>query len=279
MTTTSAAAFDSDDSMYINQAPFEDEEELGRLDEMHVGFRDFFGNELSLVSVGEPKQILELGAGSGAWAIQAAQKYPEAEVIAVDISPLPNRRLPPNVKYENLNLKDDLPFEPRSFDVVHIRFVLIHMPNYTNLMHRAIDLVKPGGWFLLEDCDHMLYESTGTGQGTRTLFDVLNNDHFKANGCDPYLGPTLERRLKETNLFSKVNAVEINCPVSPGPISDPKLRVIGRNMRSSLAKAYPSISIKFPALTNEILRAWLEEFNDPNKSYTFNMYALSAQKI
>ena len=171
------------------------------------------------------------------WPISSNQGWQKAPICD-------SRRLPPNIKYENLNLKDDLPFEPRSFDVVHIRFVLIHvsrtpfqplprsifhtcsnmsfsfqMPDFTDIMHRVIDLVKPGGWFLLEDCDHMLYESTEIGEGTRTLFNVLNNDHFKANGCDPYLGPTFERRLKETNLFSKVNAVEINCPVSPGPIS------------------------------------------------------------
>jgi len=30
-------------------------------------------------------------AGSGAWAIHAARDYPNAEVIAIDISPLPER--------------------------------------------------------------------------------------------------------------------------------------------------------------------------------------------
>jgi hypothetical protein len=123
------------------------------------------------------------------------------------------------------------------------------MPNYTDLMHRAIDLVKPGGWFLLEDCDHMLYDSTGTGQGTRTLFDVLNNDHFKANGCDPYLGPTLERRLKETNLFSKVNAVKINCPVSPGPIS-------GEFVMYCPRLAYRFISLSLLSFTGILLLLW-----------------------
>lgn len=30
-------------------------------------------------------------AGSGAWAIHAAKDYPDAEVIAIDVSPLPKR--------------------------------------------------------------------------------------------------------------------------------------------------------------------------------------------
>jgi hypothetical protein len=81
-------------------------------------------------------------------AIQAAQMYPEAEVIAVDISPLPQRfvqvphliqarkstsrlirPLPANVKFQQLDLSSDseLPFGPETFDVVHIRFALIHV--------------------------------------------------------------------------------------------------------------------------------------------------------
>ncbi|KAF7374725.1 Methyltransferase str3 [Mycena sanguinolenta] len=37
------------------------------------------------------RKIIELGCGSGAWAIQAAKQFPDAQVVAVDQSPLPDR--------------------------------------------------------------------------------------------------------------------------------------------------------------------------------------------
>jgi len=261
------------------QQASDDLEELERLDDMHAGFSDYFGQELSLADIGSPKRILELGAGSGAWAIQAARKYPESEVTAVDVSPLPNRPVPTNMKFEQLDLRDDFPCTPGTFDVVHMRFVLLHMPNFPDVMQRAIDLIKPGGWLLVEDFDHIFYElNNEVGEGSKRLFSIING-YLEANGCDPYLGPTFERRLQEMNLFRHIHVDKIYCPVSPEPNAEPRSKAIGQTMRRSFLRVYPSFAKKISELTDEVTQAWLEEYNDPKKSYMFYVYAVSARKL
>ena len=42
---------------------------------------------LHLAPLNAPHKILDLGTGTGLWALEAADKYPTAEVIGTDLSP------------------------------------------------------------------------------------------------------------------------------------------------------------------------------------------------
>ncbi|KAJ7927449.1 S-adenosyl-L-methionine-dependent methyltransferase [Mycena leptocephala] len=126
--------------------------EKHRLDEMHFVIREYLGGKISFAPIygTSPARILELGCGSGAWAIDAANDFPDAEVIAADISPTLHGR---NVKFHLLDVTQNFPFEQGTFDIVHARFLLIHVPNVKDVLERAAKLVKPGGWLILEELD------------------------------------------------------------------------------------------------------------------------------
>ena len=85
-------------------------------------------------------------------AIQAALEFPDAEVIAADIQKLPEGRyvivasfsicaerccrpLPTNIRYLQMDLRQPFPLEHASFDVVHARFVLMHVRTTVHILY------------------------------------------------------------------------------------------------------------------------------------------------
>ena len=47
-----------------------------------------FGGKLFLAPIKSPKRVLDLGTGTGIWAIDIADMFPEAKIIANDLSPI-----------------------------------------------------------------------------------------------------------------------------------------------------------------------------------------------
>lgn len=64
-----------------------DEDEKERLDIMHEMFLTMMDRELFLAPLSDsPRRVLDLGAGSGIWALDFADQFPSAEVTGNDLS-------------------------------------------------------------------------------------------------------------------------------------------------------------------------------------------------
>ncbi|KAJ7342542.1 S-adenosyl-L-methionine-dependent methyltransferase, partial [Mycena albidolilacea] len=123
-----------------------------RLDNFHLAIRHYLNSEIAFrpqIYGTSPKRILELGCGSGAWALDAATTFPDAEVVAIDSSPtLKGMALPKNMHFQMLDVMQDLPFKQSSFDVAD---TVWQVTNAQDVPERAARLVKPGGWLVVED--------------------------------------------------------------------------------------------------------------------------------
>lgn len=76
-----------------------DETEQDRMDLLHHIYRMMLGGELLQKPPIEPNHILDIGTGTGIWAIDIADEFPEASVIGTDISPIQPSWIPPNCQF------------------------------------------------------------------------------------------------------------------------------------------------------------------------------------
>ena len=99
-------------------------------------------------------QCWEVGGGGGSIATWLARRVGLAgRVLATDIDP----RFLETLKVPNLEVRrhdivsDPLPEE--TFDLIHARLVLVHLPQWQKVLQRLISVLKPGGWLLDEEFD------------------------------------------------------------------------------------------------------------------------------
>ena len=78
-----------------------DDDELDRLDLNHYKYTMVQNDQLFLAPIGDyPQNILDLGTGTGLWAIECADKYPSASVIGTDIAVIQPEYVPPNLTFQ-----------------------------------------------------------------------------------------------------------------------------------------------------------------------------------
>lgn len=104
--------------------------------------------------IGPGWTCLEVGGGGGtiaAWL--AARVGPTGHVLVTDLDP----RFLDGLKFSNLEVRrhnivtDPLP--EATFDLIHIRLVLVHLPAREEVLKRLIAALKPGGWIIDEEFD------------------------------------------------------------------------------------------------------------------------------
>jgi tRNA G46 methylase TrmB len=77
------------------------QDEIERLQYLHSVFNMVFENRLIFPPIPRPRRILECGSGSGDWAAEVAEQYPECEVGILS-QPLVSRLLAKHFKLESL---------------------------------------------------------------------------------------------------------------------------------------------------------------------------------
>lgn len=102
----------------------------------------------------EKWQCLEVGAGAGSiaqWLATVVGK--NGKVVAVDLE----TRFLANIKSSNIEILQadirHLPLPNQSFDLIHSRCLLIHIPDFQLALSKILDLLKPGGWLVIEEPD------------------------------------------------------------------------------------------------------------------------------
>ncbi|PBK63882.1 S-adenosyl-L-methionine-dependent methyltransferase [Armillaria solidipes] len=245
--------------------------EWKRLDEFHDGMRSFLEGRLSFAPIENPRRIIDIGAGSGAWVIQAAEMFPESQIVAADIKPLPPRPFPSNVSFQELDIINPLAVElAESFDIVHIRLLFYHIPEkqISAALKNATRLLKPKGWLLIEDVGKQFGLEASKGP-TMTTFEKIYMSMLRSKGLDPIIREHLEKYLRELDCYSDINARCIPLILTTDQQragETPQVRSLYNALRVTIERiATGNIGedMKSAGLMPELQKAWANERSDP----------------
>lgn len=204
-----------------------DESELERMDIEHHNQGLQLG-ALHLAPLHTPQEILDLGTGSGIWAIDMADKYPSAVIIGTDLSPVQPTLVPPNVRFEVDDFEEEWTFGRDRFDLVHARFLMSSVSDYPKLYKQAFDAIKPGGFLEISDIecgtfsdDDTLPSDTATVKWWRLMEEAAAKAGRPAPKAEQY------KKWMEEVGFVDVEERILKRPTNDWP-KDPKMKEIGR---------------------------------------------------
>lgn len=135
--------------------------ESNRLDLQHYLLRYVLNGNV-VAPIGQPQSILDVGCGTGRWGADMARQFPQANVVGVDIAPptaesaavLQGQDRPPdNYTFVTGDVTKGLAFADNSFDFVHMRLVVMALPQsaWAPAIAELYRVTKPGGWIELVD--------------------------------------------------------------------------------------------------------------------------------
>ncbi|KAI4095755.1 MAG: hypothetical protein LQ344_001472 [Seirophora lacunosa] len=123
-----------------------DETHNDQQDIAHHAWRLALNQSLYLAPIQRPSRILDVGTGTGIWAIEMAETFPDAEVVGTDLSPIQPTWVPPNCVFEVDDVTLEWTFRRDSFDFIHSREMFGSIADWEEYFRQCYRHLKPGGW-------------------------------------------------------------------------------------------------------------------------------------
>ncbi|TKW49507.1 hypothetical protein CTA1_1332 [Colletotrichum tanaceti] len=262
-----------------------DETEQNREDMLHAMMLEATDGRLYFAPIGDgPQKIIDLGTGTGIWAIEMGDLFPSAEIHGLDLSPIQPVWVPSNVKFLVDDVEDTW-LNGRNFDFVHLRNMVPVLKSPVNLLRNAYEHMRPGGWVELQDVDGQVHCDDGTLPPDWPL--VRFTDHlveaFAKFGTNSHAA-VFGRQYLEQAGFVNIQHHTVKLPYGTWP-RDKTMRLIGMYYRTACEDFFPAVgAIHFEMLgwskiEMEVLFAQCRNaMRDPNVHAYGKMHFWSGQK-
>lgn len=133
------------------------------------------------------ENILDLGSGTGLWPLEMAVRYPQAQILGIDISKIQKTNaVPPNVSFAIDNVENPWPTPAGSIDFLHARGLAGGVTNWPNLFQQAYEKLKPGGLLEWTEFAIQIFDFDGNFGDAELCPKFLNlwRDLSKRNNID-----------------------------------------------------------------------------------------------
>ncbi|RDX56492.1 S-adenosyl-L-methionine-dependent methyltransferase [Lentinus brumalis] len=191
---------------------------------------------------GKTAAILDVGTGSGSWAIDMAKQFPHCSVVGVDLAPpRVDGDLPPNCRFEIDDANLGFSHYRESFDVIHARSVSAGIRDFPQFLEELAQALRPGGVVLLGDGEMQLYDEwqeplAYSAQGSSdfswlhsVFFAGYNAMKTRGGSVDsPSMNPTW---LRNIDAFTDVGWHKVYIPLGPWRCGDERELLLAEMLR------------------------------------------------
>ncbi|TDZ35511.1 Secondary metabolism regulator LAE1 [Colletotrichum spinosum] len=235
-----------------------DDQEQDRLDLQHHIWRLLLGGRLYTAplpdpedSLPEPLRILDLGTGTGIWAMDMADEFPSAEVFGVDLSPIQPEWVPTNCKFHVDDYEDEWTYrEDERFDYIHGRALGGTSSDWARFYDRVMGGLKPGGLVEMQEYDAWIFsddDSFERAEWTREWVTKLD-EASKMYGKQINVARFHKQWMIDAG-FEDVQELVYRIPIGLWA-RDPALKELGR---CELSHMQMSVDSHTPALFTRVL--------------------------
>lgn len=244
-----------------------DDEEQSRMDVQFSVIRAAQNGRLFFSPVANPKEVtnvLDVGTGTGIWAIEVADSniFPDAKITGIDLSPIQPRDVPENVFFEVQDCSDSSWERPHaSFDLVYARCLFGSLTDYAQFLITSRKYLKPGkGW--MECCElnpqPFCDDSTMTPEWTFAKWESWLDYGTNRAGRPVRVAEKLKQWMIDAG-YVDVHEVVGKIPIGSWPAKK-TLKAIGREWSHLVAETLAAASYQIFSRELNMTREQIEVF-------------------
>ncbi|KAI2468651.1 S-adenosyl-L-methionine-dependent methyltransferase [Annulohypoxylon bovei var. microspora] len=235
-----------------------DKQEQERMNLQHEISVEVHDGDLHLSPVIKPRRVLDVGTGTGIWAIEFGTSHftrrnPDSEVLGIDLNPVPPPPfIVPNCHFGIADVYDEWKFG-RPFDFIHVRS-LGEPADKRKLFKLIYDNLAPGGWVEFQEWILHAQSSDRSLEGTafQKWNKLMSEGKFFFRNCVKNLGRSLfyvldYKRVLELTGFENIVERKYAVPTNTWPPGKQSQK-IGAMQKSNTLQVIDVYS--FPVFSN-----------------------------
>lgn len=219
-----------------------DELEAARLDLQHHIWKLTLDGRFGRVPITDTmSNVLDVGTGTGIWAMELADAYPHLRVIGTDLSPIQPGFVPPNCEFIIDNAEADFAFDIQ-FDYIHARMLTMGIHDWERFFRQCFATLVPGGW--LESQETVLPARAAEGEALgKTPFLEWSQHVWEAAqtlGVNTLASEGFEEILRRVG-FVNIERVNVQWPLTPWA-KGKKNKILGKLLWENAQNGVPAVS-------------------------------------